>query len=436
MRHLKKFFFAIIIAQIPFFAFGQQYTGYTLVWSDEFDGGYTNTHTGTGLDTDSWAFETGNGDWGWGTGQRDYATTDIQNVEVSSGTLKIRTQRNHPNQSYEYTSGRINSKGKRFFTYGKIEAKIRTVNMTERGRGFAFWMMPNGLYNGTTSLMWPQGGEIDIFEYNGMYPRYNLGSVHHAWKWNNNLWGGDGNHAHSGSIYNPLDRTALYKNTGRGCGGPEMTQEKTNLLGTDWHTYGINWFDNRIEFYVDQDIYHVFYFYQESWCGNNEINNLGNHYNKAGFNFNKIEDDNGVPQSHASNWDPFRNPFYIILSAGVGGSSTYGGNITDGTNPQTWTCTTEIDWVRAYAEGEDIPNETNNIAENKIQVYVDDYELKIQNYKLTENDVVEIFDISGRVVESMHALHLMESLTINVSALPQGIYFIKIGNKTAKFIKK
>jgi hypothetical protein len=55
--------------------------------------------------------------------------------------------------------------------------------------------------------------------------------------------------------------------------------------------------------------------------------------------------------------------------------------------------------------------------------------------ELTENDVIEIFDISGRVV-AMHALPLRETLTINVSALPQGVYFIKIGTKTAKFIKK
>jgi hypothetical protein len=55
--------------------------------------------------------------------------------------------------------------------------------------------------------------------------------------------------------------------------------------------------------------------------------------------------------------------------------------------------------------------------------------------ELTENDVIEIFDISGRVV-AMHALTLRESITINVSALSQGIYFLKIGDNTEKFIKK
>ncbi|MDR1543830.1 MAG: T9SS type A sorting domain-containing protein [Prevotellaceae bacterium] len=63
-------------------------------------------------------------------------------------------------------------------------------------------------------------------------------------------------------------------------------------------------------------------------------------------------------------------------------------------------------------------------------------ELKILNYELKENEKIEIFDVSGRVVGTMHALPLRETLTINVSALPQGIYFIKIETKTAKFIKK
>ncbi|MDR0873301.1 MAG: glycoside hydrolase family 16 protein [Prevotellaceae bacterium] len=371
----------------------QEYSGYSLLWSDEFDGGYSNADTETGLNLDTWNFETGNGDWGWGTGQRDYATTDQANVEVSGGTLKIRTQRNNPSQAREYTSGRLNTKDKQAFTFGKIEARIRTVNMTEKGRGFAFWLMPNGKYNGNQELMWPQGGEIDIFEYNGMYPQYNLGSVHHAWKWNNNQWGGDGNHAHAGSIYNPLNRNIQYHNVGR-CGGADMTEDKANLLGADWHIYGINWYEDRIEFYVDQDVYHVFYYYDESWCGENQTNDLGKHVNKAGFNFNKIEEDNGVWQSHASKWRPFENPFYIILSAGVGGDATYGGNITAGNNPNQWTCTTEIDWVRVYQSGSDIITATTSI-ETGINIFTTDNSVVIRN--APKGALVKIIGIDGIV---------------------------------------
>ena len=343
----KKITLAICFLGCSLLAFGQ-YPGYTLVWSDEFDGNYTNADATTGLNLSNWTFELGNGSGGWGTGQLDYATNNRENVEVSDGTLKIRTQRNHPNQTREYTSGRIVTKNKQGFLYGKIEARIRTINMTESGRGFAFWMMPNSLPVGATSLMWPQGGELDIFEYNGLYPQYNLSSVHHAWKWNNNNWGGDGNHAGASSVYNPLDRHHQYKNTGRGCGGGDVTQGKTYLLGAEWHIYGINWYNDRIEFYVDNDIFHVFYHNWESWCGEANINNLGNHFNKAGFNFNKIENDGGTNLSHNQSFRPLENPFYIILSAGVGGNGTYGGHINNGNNPPQWTCTTEIDWVRAY----------------------------------------------------------------------------------------
>ncbi|MBQ8055568.1 MAG: family 16 glycosylhydrolase [Paludibacteraceae bacterium] len=317
-----------------------QYAGYTLVWQDEFNGGYSNADA-NGLDMDSWNYETGTGDGGWGTGQRDYSTTDRENVEVSGGTLKVRTQRNNPNQTHEYTSGRLNSKNKRAFLYGKMEARIRTENMTEPGRGFAFWMMPNALPPGTNNLMWPQGGEIDIFEYNGLYPRYNLGSVHYAWNWNNNGWGGDGNHAQASGTYNPFNRGVKPGVSGRdGCGGSGMTTEKTNVLGAEWHVYGINWFADRIEFYVDQDVYHIFYLNQNKWCGDEVTNAMGNKALATGWTF----DENGFPE----NWKAFENPFYFIISAGVGGDRTYGGNITSGNNPDQWTCTTEIDWVRAY----------------------------------------------------------------------------------------
>ncbi len=317
-----------------------QYAGYTLVWQDEFNGGYSNADA-NGLDMDSWNYETGTGDGGWGTGQRDYSTTDRENVEVSGGTLKVRTQRNNPNQTHEYTSGRLNSKNKRAFLYGKMEARIRTENMTEPGRGFAFWMMPNALPPGTNNLMWPQGGEIDIFEYNGLYPRYNLGSVHYAWNWNNNGWGGDGNHAQASGTYNPFNRGVKPGVSGRdGCGGSGMTTEKTNVLGAEWHVYGINWFADRIEFYVDQDVYHIFYLNQDKWCGDEVTNAMGNKALATGWTFNE----NGFPE----NWKAFENPFYFIISAGVGGDRTYGGNITSGNNPDQWTCTTEIDWVRAY----------------------------------------------------------------------------------------
>ncbi|HCK24047.1 MAG TPA: 1,3-beta-glucanase, partial [Bacteroides graminisolvens] len=54
-------------------------------------------------------------------------------------------------------SGRVNSKGKKSFKYGRIEASIK-IPKTANGLWPAFWMM------GDNNKPWPQCGEIDIME--------------------------------------------------------------------------------------------------------------------------------------------------------------------------------------------------------------------------------------------------------------------------------
>lgn len=54
-------------------------------------------------------------------------------------------------------SGRVNSKGKKSFKYGKVEASIK-IPPTANGLWPAFWMM------GDNDKHWPQCGEIDIME--------------------------------------------------------------------------------------------------------------------------------------------------------------------------------------------------------------------------------------------------------------------------------
>ena len=61
------------------------------------------------------------------------------------------------------------------------------------------------------------------------------------------------------------------------------------------------------------------------------------------------------------------------------------------------------------------------------------YELRIMNYELKDNEVVQIFDVTGKTVLTTHYSTLN---TIDVSSLSQGIYFLKIDNQTVKFIKK
>ena len=58
-----------------------------------------------------------------------------------------------------FTSGRLTTKKKQYFKYGKIEASIK-LPKTKNGLWPAFWMMGNDF----DQVGWPKCGEIDILE--------------------------------------------------------------------------------------------------------------------------------------------------------------------------------------------------------------------------------------------------------------------------------
>ena len=120
---------------------------YELVWSDEFDG--------TDLDRSVWDYNTGGG--GWGNQELQYYTDRTENVRVEDGNLVIEA-RKEKYDNRDYTSGRILSKGKKEFLYGKFEARIKFPG--GKGTWPAWWMMGG-------SMNWPACGEIDIQEHVG-----------------------------------------------------------------------------------------------------------------------------------------------------------------------------------------------------------------------------------------------------------------------------
>ncbi|MDR2684973.1 MAG: T9SS type A sorting domain-containing protein [Prevotellaceae bacterium] len=77
---------------------------------------------------------------------------------------------------------------------------------------------------------------------------------------------------------------------------------------------------------------------------------------------------------------------------------------------------------------------TPKITDNRLSIYPNPVtdELKIENAEFNIGGKIEICDISGRIVLSIPTI----AQTITVSQLPQGIYFIKIGDYKTKFIKK
>ncbi|WP_445735599.1 glycoside hydrolase family 16 protein [Mariniflexile sp.] len=314
-------------------------TGGNLIWSDEFNSG--------SLNLTNWSIETGTGVNGdWGTGQLDRATERAENISFKNGVagadggcLVISTRK----ESYidrNYTSGRINTAGKASWGPGhRIVARVYAKGVKHKGQGFAFWMMPQEKPANRDFIMWPQGGEIDIMEYVGAIPFNNLGTVHYAWEWKNNEYF-DWNHGYLGGYYN-YETQQTPNPAEPGYGNYPPAEGNLNAGSAAFHQYGIDWYNDRIEFFVDNHVYHIHYL------------NDGGAYTVDGQDkiSVKIIDGRRVNVSEYSNhfeeWHPFEHKMYAILSAGVGGKDyTYGGSIV----PEAqFPSDVYIDWVRVYA---------------------------------------------------------------------------------------
>lgn len=120
----------------------------------------------------------------------------------------------HPQRKADFLSGRIESKGKFDFTYGRAEARIRMPDAV--GVWPAFWLLGNG--------QWPQTGEIDIMEYVGEKD-----------------WIGVALHGPGYSGETPLVNKFFFPQ------GEDVT---------GWHVYAVEWTKDAILFEVDG---HVLY---------------------------------------------------------------------------------------------------------------------------------------------------------------------------------
>jgi beta-glucanase (GH16 family) len=154
-----------------------------------------------------------------------------RNYEISDGILKIIARRqsiNCPglgNAYRSWTSGRINSKDKQEFLYGRIESRIRFLN-DEAGTWSAFWMLENRIAedpkaNDNDFVNWPNpgAGEIDVWEWFSNSPNTYITNFFNA-------------SSNCGSLF-------LYDYPN---GGADVKQ---------WHDYAIEWDANAIKFYID-----------------------------------------------------------------------------------------------------------------------------------------------------------------------------------------
>lgn len=146
-------------------------TDETLRWNEEFNG--------TSLDTEVWNYDIGNGSNGWGNEEEQYYYED--NVSVGDGMLTI-TAKEEEMDGCDYTSGKITTADKFYFTYGIIEARIKLPAGT--GLWPAFWMMPqDNVYGG-----WAASGEIDIMEAKGRLTDETSSALHYGGSWPSNTY--------------------------------------------------------------------------------------------------------------------------------------------------------------------------------------------------------------------------------------------------------
>lgn len=138
--------------------------GYVCVWADEFNGDT--------LDDSKWNVEVN----GFGGGNNELQYYRKENVSVEDGHLLITAKKEYFSGK-DYTSGRINSKYKGEFTYGK--AVIAAQVPAGKGTWSAIWMLPTmNTYGG-----WPHSGEIDIMEHVG-YDNNRVHASTHTTKFN------------------------------------------------------------------------------------------------------------------------------------------------------------------------------------------------------------------------------------------------------------
>jgi beta-glucanase (GH16 family)/exo-beta-1,3-glucanase (GH17 family) len=251
-----------------------------LVWADEFN--YSGAP-----DPSRWNIEI------WDAGKvnsENQAYTDRQkNVRVEDGALILEAHR-EDYQGAQYTSGRIQSKEKGDFLYGRVDFRAKPA--AGQGAWSALWMLPTDLYryastcdsshDGHGSIgcdAWPNSGEIDVMEHVG----YDMTRVH-------------------GTVHN---RDFYTKHRNQRKGSIEVA-----AIDKTFHVYSLEWTPDAIYMFVDGSLYFSYF-------------------------------------NEGAGWEawPYDHPYHLIMNLAVGGWwGRAGGPIDDSIFPTRM----EVDYVRVF----------------------------------------------------------------------------------------
>lgn len=172
----------------------------------------------------------------------------------------------------QYTSASITTLGKAHWKYGRIEIRAKLPNA--KGMWPAIWMM--GIINKKV-INWPTCGEIDIMEFVGS----------------------DTNHIHAAVHYEQNNEAGF---------ASSINKTFITNASTTFNVYALEWTKDKLEFYVNNVLYHSF----------------------------KIE------TAMLKKNNPFRKPFYLIINLAMG--ANWPGKIDDLALPQKFL----IDYIRVY----------------------------------------------------------------------------------------
>lgn len=192
---------------------------YTLAWNDDFIGSY--------IDRNNWADRSSNATLELQVFENDADNMFINNdVEGNSCLVLQAVKETDDEGNVTYTSGGVDTYGKFDFNTGYVEMRAKLP------KGAGLW--PGFWFGGTSNrdsadVVWPQNGEIDVFEYYG----YNPSTVYHNFHFAN--YNEDGT----------WEADKIRKVEGEYC---------TTIDGNfydEFHTFGCEWTAEYVAFYVD-----------------------------------------------------------------------------------------------------------------------------------------------------------------------------------------